>query len=654
MVRMMPRQESAEGPFIRGLLALLFLSIAALDGLTLLDAPEPVTLLAGFQIFQGRPPRLWDWLLIGACLFLALFMTRLRLLPKEQENESGIPWWQHVPVKVWWWLGRIATCVAMAALALHQLSSFWDDLQQGYIDPPNYAAYIPVLGLAGLFMFLVMHEPTPRLRGATTLGSAGWADDRDILPLLHTAGAPLPPGGLLLAPRNRRTDIILPRRYADFHTLLLGPTGSGKTRDYLMLWAAQAQTSFVVSDPKGELWDHISGYQRETWRFAPRETNASRAFNWIPLCREEQVARQLAMALMQTNEDQHELHFWKFADLRMCAALFSHAAHQRVPTPATVHRLLHLSATALVDVLRTSPATSARAFANTLAEMKPEIQAGVVLSVADKLCFLDDPVIRRFTSASLTPPNFSELVEDATRPIGVYWILHERDVSLLQPLTNMFFTLLLEHLLRFKGDPEARVALLLDEFGNLGRIPDFTTTITVARDRGVQLMLGIQALSQLDGLYGESGARTIRTNCATKIVLHGLDEITGEEVSRALGETTVQHEVQTRTPESWTTNTYTYAEHHDQRRLLTSDEVRRIGRDEAIIIVSNFKPIRARRHHWSEPPLAAQAEPLGRELGMDPPEPGTRGAPRLPLPPKPGDELRFVRRHLPELDNDTA
>ena len=177
------------------------------------------------------------------------------------------------------------------------------------------------------------------------------------------------------------------------------------------------------------------------------------------------------------------------------------------------------------------------------------------------------------------------------------------------------------------------MALLLDEFGNLGRIPDFTTTITVARDRGVQLMLGIQALSQLDGLYGETGARTIRTNCGTKIVLHGLDEITGEEVSPALGETTVQHEVQTRTPEGWNTNTYTYAEHHDQRRLLTSDEVRRIGIDEAIIIVSNFKPIRARRHHWTEPPLAGQAEPLGPEQGMNPPPSGAHPDHRSHLAP---------------------
>jgi hypothetical protein len=61
-------------------------------------------------------------------------------------------------------------------------------------------------------------------------------------------------------------------------------------------------------------------------------------------------------------------------------------------------------------------------------------------------------------------------------------------------------------------------------------------TVTVARGRGIALVLGVQALSQLDGLYGQEGADTIRTNCATKMVLHGLDYPSAEQVSRLLGE----------------------------------------------------------------------------------------------------------------------
>jgi len=75
---------------------------------------------------------------------------------------------------------------------------------------------------------------------------------------------------------------------------------------------------------------------------------------------------------------------------------------------------------------------------------------------------------------------------------------------------------------------------VLDEFANIGRIPHFPSTIAVARGRKLCLVLGVQAFAQLDGLYGRSGAETIRTHCATKVVLHGLDYDSAEQISRAL------------------------------------------------------------------------------------------------------------------------
>ncbi len=75
-------------------------------------------------------------------------------------------------------------------------------------------------------------------------------------------------------------------------------------------------------------------------------------------------------------------------------------------------------------------------------------------------------------------------------------------------------------------------------------------------------MLGVQALSQLDGLYGREGADTIRTNCATKVILHGLDYPSAEQVSRLLGEWTVQQEYTSRRPEGLLVTSVSYSEHH--------------------------------------------------------------------------------------------
>src|SRR5207247_8181750 len=113
----------------------------------------------------------------------------------------------------------------------------------------------------------------------------------------------------------------------------------------------------------------------------------------------------------------------------------------------------------------------ARAAAAQLAGLRDHVRAGIVLSVADKLSFLDDPAVLRFTSAEVVAPDFTQLQR---RPIGVYWILHEQDVALLQPLSTLFFALLIDQLCRSSGP--VPVTLFFDEFATIGPVPHFPTT----------------------------------------------------------------------------------------------------------------------------------------------------------------------------------
>ena len=124
------------------------------------------------------------------------------------------------------------------------------------------------------------------------------------------------------------------------------------------------------------------------------------------------------------------------------------------------------------------------------------------------------------------------------------------------------------------------------------------------------------SLTELDALYGKAGAEVIRTNCCTKVVLPGLDYDTAEHICKALGETTVRQEYQSRKPDGWLVTSYTYGEHRSHRRVLTANEVRRIGDDEALLIVANYKPIRARRAFWHQPPNAAADGQRGESQAM--------------------------------------
>ena len=164
-----------------------------------------------------------------------------------------------------------------------------------------------------------------------------------------------------------------------------------------------------------------------------------------------------------------------------------------------------------------------------------------MLDVQNRLSFLDDPAVRRMTSADLAGPDFGAL---RRRPTAVYWRLAEQDLATLRPLSALFWTLLLTQLVATEGLP---VTLLLDEFGNLGRLPRFETTIAVARGRGVGVVLVAQSLGQLEAVYGRGHARTIRDCCATVATLGGgLDLETARWFAALTGDATVVIETESR------------------------------------------------------------------------------------------------------------
>ncbi|HLG74396.1 MAG TPA: type IV secretory system conjugative DNA transfer family protein [Chloroflexota bacterium] len=533
-----------------------------------------------------------------------------------------------------------AGCILTLLLCVQNISEIHGNIL-ALAELPHYVSFWLLLAtmLGTLWVYSQHHAP---FAPATTHGTAGWAAPAEIKPLAAPKLSRPPLGSLYLGYDRRGREIILPPRLSKQHALTIGTTGSGKTRTVFMPNAVRLGVSFAASDPKGELWKFTSGYQQEAWKLAPRSADSTHGFNWLPLCREEHMAQLLAAAVMQTDEDTREQQFWKLADQQTCAAGFTHVAHSDVPTPATLRELLMLPPLEFVAALKASPVERARVCGQTLAGLRPETASGIVMSVSQKLAFLHDPAVLRFTSCELRPPDFRTLA-DPDRQIGLYWQVHEEDVDLLKPLSSLFFTLLLHQLCQGEGELPAPVALLLDEFAQVGRIPKFPNTIAVARGRGVSLVLGIQSLAQLDALYGKAGAEVIRTNCCTKIVLPGLDYDTAEHISKALGETTVRQEYQSRRPEGWLVTSYSYGEHHTQRRLMTADEVRRIDDDEALLIIANYKPIRARRVFWDKDPNPASSGQLGEARGL---------VVREFVSPPPGNNITPLRRGLQRLDDE--
>ncbi len=476
---------------------------------------------------------------------------------------------------------------------------------------------LPFLWLAWTFWPSKKRMNTP----APYHGSAGFGEIAKNSDLIFQAGNLLPPGTIYLAPHpdGGKHYVALPREIAVLQTLLLGPNGSGKTRSIIMPSIAWTPSSFVCTDPKGELWDMTSGFHEYVRRYAPAEPEASECLNWIPLCRTDaRLADSLARAIIESGQTKRTDQFWLDGEAAILSALFAHTAEQPEPTPATAYSILTNApnGNVLIATLQKSTSPIARDLISAAAKASEKVRGDMLTSVIARMRWMTDERIRRFTSAKLQPPDFKELQQ---HPVGIYWVLHERDLGYLRPLSALFFTLVLDQLSEGRlSDKPIPVTLFLDEFANIGVIQNFDTIITIARGRGLAFVVCVQALSQIRALYGPERGETIIVNLRTKLILPGITGQSAEEISRDLGDTTAIVDKISRTDSLQITPSYTYSQTEHKRRLLTSDEVRRLGENEGdpdmIAIITNRRPLYLWRYWYNAEPATGRAKALGPAL----------------------------------------
>ena len=471
-------------------------------------------------------------------------------------------------------------------------------------------------------------------RGRSTLyGSSRWGYMEEFLdwvvpPVLKRHPAP---GAFPLAPLGPRA-LELPRRVVLRHVLIFGPSGAGKTRGFIMTACAWSRgASFIAFDPKGEAWDDTSGNHRRAWRVAPADPDRSICFNWVPLCQDPEIADLAARAILTQEKDSNSDPFWTDAEITLLAGLFAHAGTFRTPTPAAMlDWMINRRVLDILHELEKSPSKTAREYGGMYRHSadNERLAASITVGGDVRLSWLLDPKVKRFTSASIHPPDFGRLRRE---PTAVYWAIALGDVKRLQSLSAVFFSLVIHQLLSVSGP--VPVSIYADELGNLGRIDGLPVYITTLRGLGIAIVGGMQSEAQFTRLYGQSGATVIIDNFGTKIALCGLARDSAERVSKMLGETTESVVRRSRSRTGLFTVSVQRQVTDHQRFLMTPDEVTSMGDHEFVMRYANKRPLRLRRYHFAEPPCTAQSHPLGEAL-IQPPPPPERGRRPGSLPPE--------------------
>ena len=242
-------------------------------------------------------------------------------------------------------------------------------------------------------------------------------------------------------------------------------------------------------------------------------------------------------------------------------------------------------------------------------EIAPEKTYSSILStLQSKLGKFDSKEIAELTSTDTI--NFEQIGSERT---AVYVISSDTHTA-YDFLLTIFFSQMIQQLYDFADNNGGRLKeqtfFILDEFANIGRIPDFDKKISTSRSRKISFSVILQNLDQLEAIY-DKAYETIIGNCDTHLFLGSNSQKTVEYFSKALGEKTISRssKSQSRDKDHQKSGT-SESEQIMARALMTPDELRRMDNDLCIIFEKGIRPIKANKYYYFKKPMAKEMAEL--------------------------------------------
>lgn len=405
---------------------------------------------------------------------------------------------------------------------------------------------------------------------------------------------------------------------------MLDGSGSGKSSAYSIPNAHQCLGSYVFTDPKGEIYDRTAGYLKSQGYdikvlnlvnpkcsdgYNPlmhissnldvdviantivkgQKSDSNSDPYWDDMA--EMLLKSLIYYLMATRPEQEQ-------NLASCAELVRAANNDK-------------GSNLLTDLISQLPFDHPARMNYKSIEIAPEKTYGSILStLQSKLGKFDSQEIAELTSTDTI--NFEKIGQKKT---AVYVISSDTHTA-YDFLLTIFFSQMIQQLYDFAdrngGRLQTQTFFILDEFANIGKVPDFDKKISTSRSRNISFSVILQNLDQLEAVY-EKSYETIIGNCDTHVFLGSNSQKTVEYFSKALGEKTIMHESKSKTKNKGKEGggkSFSTSDQIMARALLTPDELRRYDNDKCIIFVRGLRPIEANKYYYFKKPMSGEMRRL--------------------------------------------
>lgn len=480
-----------------------------------------------------------------------------------------------------------------------------------YIGTGKIGVILGIFGVAVVWMMYLYHAISKNYRRGEEHGSAHWAKSSEIKPLTD----PVDDMNIPLS----ATEQISVRKVKDFNAdrnkniVVVGGSGSGKTYSEILPSIMQLHSSYVITDPKMSILTDTgdmllkNGYELTVFN----TIDFSKSMHYNPLAyihSEKDILKVVNVLIENTkgegsaaNED-----FWIKSERLFYTAIIAYLWQEAPPEECNIQTMLTLINSC--DVREDDPEYKSPVdiLFDDLEQVKPDCLAvrqykkfklaagktlkSILISCAARLAAFDLKELREITE-------YDELHLDelGDRRSAFFIIMSDTDKTysfLIAMIMYQMFNLLCERAdNEYGGQLPYHVRCLLDEFANIGKIPDFEVLISTIRSRQISAMIGLQSLSQLKAAYRDH-ADTILDNCDTMIFLGGKSVATTEQIARMIGKETVATQNTTDTKGG----SYSVADSILARDLIDPAEIGRLQRTDCLVLITGLPPFRSKKY----------------------------------------------------------
>ena len=472
-----------------------------------------------------------------------------------------------------------------------------------------------ILACTGLYVMgiCLYQSEQGRTRDGEEHGSAAWASPKQVNAMFAQKQNKI-------LTRHVRLGLDTHKHRRSLNVLVIGGSGAAKTRSYVKPNILEANTNYVITDPKSEVllatggWLKSQGYDIRVLNLVNLEQ--SDGYNPFRYLRDEKDALRLVNNLIQatTPKNSHESDpFWTKAETALLQAiilmLFQEAPEYE-QNFSMVMRVLEYAEVKEEDEEYVSPLdllfqAIERENPNSVAVHQYKVfkmaagktSKSILVSTAVRLAPFNLPQIR-----AITDHDDMDLYTLGEKKVALYAVIPDNDntfnflVSLLysQAFQTLYYSADQIH----HGALPRHVHFVLDEFAAMP-LPGFTRELATMRSRNISASTIIQNMAQIKELYKDSW-ETIPGNSDTILYLGGNEASTHKYISEALGKATIDTKTHGQTKGK--SGSYSTNFQMSGRELLTPDEVRGLDNRYAILFIRGAKPVMDLKYELTDHP----------------------------------------------------